>query len=186
MLNKSNVKIQHAKNQIQIKDFLKTEDNFYVSHDCFCDILIIYSMKNDINIFITADIIWFSHSTVRKVKSFILKHLSIQDKNIVLAASHTHGTPNPEESISFPIFSRKFDNHILNCIKKTFKEAYKKRKISTLVNFIRLPINDFSINRRRKSFVFGKNIKYQMQNLPNFKKKIDENLKKLGDLHNKK
>ena len=176
MLNRSFVKIQHAKNQIQIKEYLKTEDNYYISHECFCDILIIYSMKNDINIFITADIIWFSNSTVRKVKKFILRFLSIKDKNIVLAASHTHGTPNPEESISFPIFSRKFDNHILNCIKKTFKEAYKKRKISTLVNFVRLPVNDFSINRRRKSFVFGKNIKYQMQNLPNFKKKIDENI----------
>ena len=122
MLNRSFVKIQHAKNQIQIKEYLKTEDNYYISHECFCDILIIYSMKNDINIFITADIIWFSNSTVRKVKKFILRFLSIKEKNIVLAASHTHGTPNPEEAISFPIFSRKFDNHILNCIKKTFKK----------------------------------------------------------------
>ena len=69
MLNRSFVKIQHAKNQIQIKEYLKTEDNYYISHECFCDILIIYSMKNDINIFITADIIWFSNSTVRKVKN---------------------------------------------------------------------------------------------------------------------
>ena len=44
------MKIQHAKNQIQIKEYLKTEDNYYISHECFCDILIIYSMKNDINI----------------------------------------------------------------------------------------------------------------------------------------
>ena len=150
MLNGSNVHIQYAKKQLEIRKFLQHENHYEISHECFCDILIIYTKKNDINILITADIIWFSNNTVRNVKDFILKNIPIQNKNIVLAASHTHGTPNPEESISFPSFSSKFDNHLQNCIKKTFKEAYKKRKISTLVNFIRLPVNDFSVNRRRK------------------------------------
>ena len=176
MLNGSNVQIQYAKKKLEIRKFFQSENHYEISHECFCDILIIYTKKNDINILITADIIWFSNNTVRNVRDFILKNIPIQNKNIVLAASHTHGTPNPEESISFPSFSSKFDNHVQNCIKKTFQEAYKKRKISTLVNFVRLPINNFSVNRRRKSFIFKKNVKYSMQNLPNYKKKIDESV----------
>ena len=50
MLNGSNVQVQYAKNQLEIRKFLKTESHYEISHECFCDILIIYTKKNDIHI----------------------------------------------------------------------------------------------------------------------------------------
>ena len=113
---------------------------------------------------------------VRKIKELFYKKYCIKEENIVLSASHTHGSPNPDKSISYPNFSEKFDTYLFNIIIKCFSRAFKKKKIMVLTKFKRFSENTFSVNRRKKGLVFKDKINYKMQSLPNFKKKIDNNI----------
>ena len=63
-------------------------------------------------------------------------------------------------------------NKVLNC----FKRTKNKRKKSVKIEFRRVSHSDFSINRRRSALSFKNGLRYQMQNLPNFKKPVDENI----------
>ena len=168
------IKLHNKK--INIKKFFQKNNKVSISDDCYCSILILKTKNSIKNILITADIIWFSDKSVRLVREYISKEQNLEIEKIVLSASHTHGTPNPEISINTPAYSQDFDNYIIAALLECYNTAIKKpEKIITMV-FKRFLNHEFSINRRKSALSFKKGFKYKMQNLPNFSKKVDESI----------
>ena len=52
---------------------------------------------------ITADLIWFSEKLTLEIKKILSKEFKVPKANISLCASHTHGTPNPENNFQYNI-----------------------------------------------------------------------------------
>ncbi len=185
MNTKSLLYIQSHNKKINIKNFFKYNIQTSISEHCYCSVLIL-KIKNSIqNILITSDIIWFSDKCVKLVREYIAKEQNLDIEKIVLSASHTHGTPNPESTIKFPLYSEEFDNYIITSLLKCYATAIQKPKKNIIMGFKRLFNHEFSINRRKSALNFKKGFKYSMQNLPNFSKKIDGSID-LIDLINKK
>ena len=176
-MNKNSNFIQTFSTKIDIKKFYdcKTE-NYKVSNECFISVLFISNENIINNVLITCDIIWFSSQCVKKVRSIISKNLNIPTEGIILAASHTHGTPNPESSISHPPVSKDFDDYITKKILQSFYKTKASKKKQVKIEFRRTLADNFSVNRRRSALSFNDGIKYKMQNLPNLKKPVDNNI----------
>ena len=176
--------IQTSSLNIGIKNFYNYETKDYkVSNECVINTLLLSTGKSYKYALVTADIIWFSDQCVRKVTNLISKEINIPAEAIILSASHTHGTPNPEKTICHPFYSKDFDQHVTTKVLDCFKKTKIKRKKSVRLEFRRIANNDFSINRRRTALSFKNGIKYQMQNLPNFKKTVDENIDLIDFIH---
>ena len=169
--------IQTSSIKIGIKNFYDSKrKSCKVSNECYINILLVGSKNTYKYALITADIIWFSDQCVRIVKNLLSKEIRISVESIMLSASHTHGTPNPEQTISHPPYSKTFDETVTNKVLNCFKRTKNKRKKSVKIEFRRVSHSDFSINRRRSALSFKNGLRYQMQNLPNFKKPVDENI----------
>ncbi len=169
--------IQTSSIKIGIKKFYDTKRKTYkISNECLINILLLGNKKTFKYALITADIIWFSDRCVRKVKNLLSKEINLPSEAIMLSASHTHGTPNPEQTISHPPHSKTFDDYVIKKILDCFKKIKNNRKKNVKIEFRRIANNNFSINRRRFALSFKNGIKYQMQNLPNFKMPIDRNI----------
>ncbi|MDC3057372.1 hypothetical protein OA100_00800 [Alphaproteobacteria bacterium] len=182
----SNICIKTSFTKLKIRNFYKKYNTFEISNDCICSLLIITQNNIPKNVLIAVDVIWFSELCTEKVKNYITKKLSLNKSEIVLSASHTHGTPNPEKSILAPPYSANFEKYLYKKIIQTFEKAKIKKNIPVKVEFSRIPENTFSVNRRRKALSFSSGIKYNMQNLPNFKKKIDKNIDLIEFISNAK
>ena len=166
--------IQTYRTKINIRKFYSIKkSNYKISNDCYIDIIILNSSNKMTNVLITGDLIWFSKHCTDKIRNYISKNLSLKKENIVLSASHTHGTPNPEKAILSPLFSKRFDNYLINLIYKSFLITKFKAKKNVFIEFRRTFNNEISINRRRSALSFSNGIEYKMQNLPNFRKKVD-------------
>ena len=169
--------IQTSSIKIGIKNFYNSKNKPYkVSNECLVSILLLSSKNTYKCALVTADIIWFSDQCVRKVKNLLSKEINIPFEAIMLSASHTHGTPNPEHTISNPIYSKNFDKYVTKKVLDCFEKTKKKNRKSVKIKFRRVSNGDFSVNRRRCALSFKNGIKYHMQNLPNFKKPVDENI----------
>ena len=182
----SNIHIKTVSKTLKINNFYKESCTLEISNDCICSLLIILENNKPKNVLISADIIWFSEICVKKAKNLISKKLSISSSSIVLCASHTHGTPNPDKSILRPKYSISFDKYLYKKIIQIFEQTLLEEKILVYPQFRRIPENNFSINRRRKAFSFKNGINYKMQNLPNFKKEIDKNIDLIEFIHKDK
>ncbi len=177
--------IQKGLKNFSLKSFYQKKKYITINSPCSINVLIL-SYKNNINnVLITGDIIWFSDNSVQKIKSFISKSLSLSQESIVLSASHTHGTPNPEKSILLPEYSKSFDNYIIKETLIAYKLAKKSKKIKVLMEFSRVINDKFAVNRRRKALSFKNGMGFKMQNLPNFIKKNDKNIDILDILNAK-
>lgn len=169
--------IQTSSTKIGIKNFYESKSKTYkMSNECLINVLLLSNKKTFKYALVVADIIWFSDQCVRKVKNLLSKEINIPSEAIMLSASHTHGTPNPEQTISHPPYSKHFDDHVTKKVLDCFKKAKNKRKKCVKIDFRRVSNGDFSINRRRSALSFKNGIKYQMQNLPNFKIPVDKNI----------
>ena len=176
-MNKNKNFIQTYSKKVDIRKFYDNKnENYKISNECFISFLFISNGKDLNNVLITGDIIWFSSKCVKKVRNVISKDLKIPIEAIILAASHTHGTPNPESTISNPFFSKDFDNYITQQILRSFNKAKVVKKKQVKLEFRRTLAGDFSVNRRRSALNFTNGIKYNMQNLPNMKKPVDKNI----------
>ena len=121
--------IQTSSIKIGIKNFYDSKrKSCKVSNECYINILLVGSKNTYKYALITADIIWFSDQCVRIVKNLLSKEIRISVESIMLSASHTHGTPNPEKSIVYPEYSESFDNYVYKVIIKTFQKTILKKK----------------------------------------------------------
>ena len=169
--------IQTSSTKIGIKNFYNSKINSnIVSNECLINILLLSNKNIFKYALVTADIIWFSDRCVRKVRDLLSKEISIPPEAVMLSASHTHGTPNPEKTILHPPYSKAFDDFVTKKVLDCFKKTKNKSKKSVKIQFKRVSNKEFSINRRRSALSFRNGIKYQMQNLPNFKKPVDGNI----------
>ena len=101
--------IQTSSTKIGIKNFYDSKSKTYkMSNECLINVLLLSNKKTFKYALVTADIIWFSDRCVRKVKNLLSKEINIPSEAIMLSASHTHGTPNPEKTILHPPYSKAF------------------------------------------------------------------------------
>jgi hypothetical protein len=150
------------------------DNNSRESNSCKCNISVIKTgVKNNINIIISADIVWFTEKLVENLRNSITEIIKIDQSNIVFCASHTHGSPFFKPNV---LFNQSLDVVSIYLEKKIFslfKEVIKYKPISVDAIFEIKKASDLSINRRRKSLQFKKYPFFIMQSLPNKIKKID-------------
>lgn len=142
---------------------------------CQCSILII-TCKNNINIVVSADIIWFSNQLVDRLRKKLYINKGVSENNIVFCASHTHGSPNPDSNIKYGTSTNDIENFLYEKIFSIISETFNSEKVIVQANFKVLKTNDLSINRRRKALQFNSLPFIKMQSLPNKRKKIDQNI----------
>jgi hypothetical protein len=125
---------------------------------------------------ISADLIWFSEDIVKNLKIKATQLYNTISNNIVFCASHTHGSPNPNEDILYSKGSKNFARHIEKKIIKLLEKNLENKKIPIEINLVNLNAPDITINRRKKAIQFKAFPIKIMQSLPNPKKIVDQQL----------
>ena len=161
--------IKFNKKKLNLEKYYKAKKR--LNYPCYCKSLIFISSNKKIkSLLISIDAIWASNFLSKNVRKKLSDLYSLKVKDIVLSATHTHGTPNPDKKIIMKPYSEDFEKHLINTILSCVKEGMKKVAISCNTSFKRSTSNELAINRRRKALKFKPFINYSMQNLPNFKK----------------
>ena len=137
----------------------------------------IKNIDNKKIIIISSDIIWFSEKLTNEIEQKINSKFNIPIDNILLSATHTHGSLQTDVEFKFGQFDNKFNNTIVENIIKILSElselAYNKANISLGAD----TINKISVNRRLYTYTFKLNEPFKRsQNRPNLNKNITNNL----------
>jgi hypothetical protein len=122
---------------------------------------------------ITADLIWFSDKLTLEIKKMLSEEFKVSKANISLCASHTHGTPNPENNFQYKKANKKLYSYILKLVEALILQIKNKKFEKTTVEYIRKKAPSISINRRKKAIVFRPKVSYLTQSLPNNNGKTD-------------
>ena len=104
------------------------------SFPCQCSVIIMNS-KESKNIIVSADLIWFSYSLVKKIRKKLFEQEGTKENEIVFCASHTHGSPNPDPNIGYGLNSKNIEKYLYQkiylLICKTFKRDRSLYSTST-------------------------------------------------------
>ena len=163
----SKLAVNQNLNSINIKKII----NFDIS------VTLIKNIDNKIITLISSDIIWFSEKLTDEIKYKIELMFGIDGENILLCATHTHGSLQTDTEFKFGEYDEKFNQNILDNIINIINELSNLEYSETSLSLGFLPIKKISVNRRLFTYTFKFREPFKRsQNRPNISKKITNNL----------
>lgn len=129
-------------------------------------------------VLVSADSIWFPDTIAGRLREEIARKAGIDGAAIILAASHTHGSPQPEPRFPFgrsdPAWAASFERVAL----ATAERALASPHAAVSLHFGRARVHPpVAINRRREAWYReGLRIRRRVQSLPNAARAIDDSI----------
>lgn len=120
-------------------------------------------------VLITADIIWFSDDGARALRRAVAERACCDEPSVALAASHTHGTPQPDRRFRLgeydPDFERRITEAVLATVETALASSPREASIAYAASCLAQPS---AVNRRRQAwYLKGNRLGRRAQNLPN-------------------
>ena len=144
--------------------------------------------ENNINKFliITADLIWFSDKLTYQIKSQINKLYSIEEDNIFLCATHTHGSLQTDPDFQFGDFNSNYNNLIIKKIIQTVSDTLSKKSLKYDVRYGESEIGPISVSRRLYSLTLRTSEPFmRVQNRPNVSNDYPKKIRTISFYNNK-
>lgn len=125
---------------------------------------------------IGADLIWFGNDMANRLRNKFATRLGVDPESICLTATHTHGSPQTEPSISYGEYDPELVQHLEDRLTNLFEEACSQPPQRVRISFGQktvLPMQ--ALNRRRMAWYIPRNgkIRRRVQNLPAYEKTND-------------
>jgi hypothetical protein len=120
-------------------------------------------------VLITADTIWFSDDGARALRRAVAERAQCDEPSVVLAASHTHGTPQPDRRFRLGEYDPDFERRITEGVLATVETALANSPTAVSIAYgaSRLA-RPAAVNRRRQAwYPKGNRLARRVQNLPN-------------------
>lgn len=127
-------------------------------------------------VLICGDVIWFPDAMAWRLREGIARAANVDTSAVILAASHSHGSPQPEPRFPFgrsdPAWVARFERAVL----ATATEALAARPADVTLHFGEARISPLvAINRRRLAWYRdGVRLRRRVQSLPNAARTIDD------------
>ncbi|MEM7746921.1 MAG: hypothetical protein AAF346_01620 [Pseudomonadota bacterium] len=137
-------------------------------------LIVEFDPKSQPFVLISCDVIWFPSGMAKSLRQAIAAMAGTSEAHVCLAASHTHGTPNPERNFQFPEWSIDLEEHISDKVLEVVQKTLEQPRTRATLNWGRGRLQGFAINRRRRALALRPRLAYRTQSLPNAKGTSDD------------
>ncbi len=134
-------------------------------------------------VLVGADLIWFASDQARVLRAEIARRTGAAEERVVLCATHTHGTPNPDRRFAYGEWSaalvETINARVLEAVDRAL--AVKAEPVHIVLGQAAAP--GIAINRRRAAWLRdGLRLRRRVQNLPNPARPVDDRVTVLAFL----
>lgn len=134
-------------------------------------------------VIVGADLIWFCSKQVEFLRADIARRIGTSEDAIVLCATHSHGTPNPDRRFAYGEWSAGLVEHVNARILAALDSAARAPVQRVTIAVGRASAPGIAINRRRAAWLRqGLRLRRRVQNLPNASRLVDDRVTVLAFL----
>ena len=127
-------------------------------------------------VLISADLIWFSSKMSREMRREIATLCETNYSKVALAATHSHGTQNPDPDFSYGGSCSDLSDFLKSAIREIVNKTLCRQPIQVSVEHSSILVPNISINRRKLAISFRPQIQFRVQSLFNARKFSDNRL----------